>query len=105
MPHAQAETAESTITLRLPGLVHSRLRQQAGERGYSTPEAYALDLIDSGSERAERDDSDRLPFTPKEVERLALEGLMSGPARPLTPEVWAEIRARSRELARAREAR
>ena len=89
-----ASSALSTITLRIPERLHTRLRVEAAERGFGSAEEYVVDLIDT-----EGDVGDE--HTDAEVEARALKSLASGPAVPMDAAMWAEVRRRSAERLRS----
>jgi antitoxin ParD1/3/4 len=71
----------NTIPITLPESLTTYLQTQIASGHYATPSDYIQALI-----QADRDRQARL-------ETLALEGIQSGSATPMTPDDWSQIRA------------
>lgn len=87
----------ATMTLTLPDPMKDFLEDQAARQGFATVSDYLQSVIrEVQGEPADRD----------RVDALLLEGLDSGPATPMTPEDWDEIRREGdRLIAERRNAR
>jgi antitoxin ParD1/3/4 len=79
----------STMNISLPDELKAFVDSQVGSRGYSSSSEYVRELL-----RRERDI--------EQLRGLLIEGLESGPAQPLEPDYFDELRARAR--ARGRQA-
>jgi antitoxin ParD1/3/4 len=71
----------NTLPITLPENLTTYLQTQIASGHYATPSDYIQALI-----QADRDRQTRL-------ETLALEGIQSGAATPMTPDDWSHIRA------------
>jgi antitoxin ParD1/3/4 len=71
----------NTLPITLPESLTTYLQTQIASGHYATPSDYIQALI-----QADRDRQDRL-------ETLALEGIQSGSATPMTSDDWSQIRA------------
>jgi antitoxin ParD1/3/4 len=71
----------NTLPITLPESLTTYLQTQIASGHYATPSDYIQALI-----QADRDRQARL-------ETLALEGIQSGSATPMTPDDWSQIRA------------
>ena len=77
------------MQINIPDHASQYLARKATDAGFATPEEYLLTLIEqdqSATAYAESLTSD------ERLERLALEGLESGEAGPMTKQDWADVR-------------
>jgi antitoxin ParD1/3/4 len=77
--------AMTQISITLPDILDVYVREQVTTGQYSSPSDYIEDLIQKDRDRR------------SQLEVMALAGLGSGPATPMTNENWEEIRAAVRQ--------
>jgi antitoxin ParD1/3/4 len=77
----------TTITLSLPESLREFVEEQVAKGGFGSADAFLLALVREAQKREAK----------AKLEALLLEGLESGPATPMTPEEWADIRREVRE--------
>lgn len=77
----------TSITIDLSKETKEFIDQQAAANGFGSSADYVRSLLRAEEERAWR----------KEIERLALEGLHSGPMTPFTKQDWEDIRGQVME--------
>ena len=68
----------STIQVTLTDPLKAFVETEAAARGYANPGEYVKDVLGEARKRKFK----------AELEKLALEGLASGPGRPITEEFW-----------------
>lgn len=101
------------MTITLPDEMRAELEQRAKLGGFPSVEVYVAHVLLWSEPNAIEDDEDvELPPPPadadyvvnsrEELERKLLEGLNSGPAIPVTPEFWADLRKRVSERVAAK---
>lgn len=71
----------ATIQVSLTEPLRAFVEAEAAARGFASPEEYVQDVIGEARKRKMR----------AELETLALEGLASGPAEPMTQADWIEV--------------
>src|SRR6185312_17361752 len=81
----------ATLTISLPDDHASFVREQAESQG-SSVDAYLDGLVREALAREAK----------KRLDALLIEGLESGPGRPMTPETWEVIRTEARTRLEAR---
>jgi antitoxin ParD1/3/4 len=74
----------TTMRISLPESMREFVEEQVRRGGYNTPGEYVRALIREAQLRAAR----------QELESKLIEGLESGPATPMTPEDWEELKRR-----------
>ena len=77
----------TSLNVSLPKVLKEYVEGQAAADGYSTPSEYIRELI--------RDDRKRQ--AKEKLEAALLEGLNSGPAKPITSATWAQKRSSLRQ--------
>jgi antitoxin ParD1/3/4 len=77
----------TSIVIDLSRKTKDFIDRQAAANGFGSSEEYIRSLLDAEEERAWR----------KEIDRLLLEGLNSGPATPMTKQDWEDIRKEETE--------
>jgi antitoxin ParD1/3/4 len=75
----------NTLPITLPENLTTYLQTQIESGHYATPSDYIQALIQADCDRQAR------------LETLALEGIQSGSATPITPDDWTQIRASVRQ--------
>jgi antitoxin ParD1/3/4 len=73
----------TSLNISLPKVMKDYVESRVQEGGFSTPSEYMRALV--------REDQKRK--AEEKLEALLLEGIQSGPATPMTPQDWKEIRA------------
>jgi antitoxin ParD1/3/4 len=73
----------TSLNISLPKVMKDYVESRVQEGGFSTPSEYMRALV--------REDQKRK--AEEKLEALLLEGIQSGPATPMTPQNWKEIRA------------
>ena len=93
-------------TISLPEPLHATAEELASRTGFVSVTEYIEDLVRRGIEQDRQDaelylrnfgEGTDSPRTKKDIERLLLEGLNSGPATVMTPEDWEGIRREVRD--------
>ena len=74
----------TTLNVSLPDNLHKFLEERVAEGGYPTASDYLRDLVQEDQRRKAQDSLDA----------LLREGLGSGPATPMMPQDWDEIRCK-----------
>jgi hypothetical protein len=101
------------MNISIPESFHPLLKQKATQAGYNSIEEYALQILLVGLGADSGDDNDAwlrealadcdepalvtqeaLAKRKQEINALLIEGLESGPVRPMTPKDWQAIRKR-----------
>lgn len=76
----------TTLNVSLPDTLHAFLEKRVTEGGYPTASDYLRDLVQEDQRRKAQD----------RLDALLQEGLDSGPATPMTPQDWKEVRCNER---------
>lgn len=77
----------TSMNISLPECLRAFVEEQVAHGGYSTASEYVRQLLRDAQRRAAE----------QRLQALILDGLESGEAEELTPEVWAELKRRLRE--------
>jgi Arc/MetJ-type ribon-helix-helix transcriptional regulator len=104
------------MNISLPDPLHAVAEDLAARAGFKTTDEYIADLVRRDLEQQQQKDpdyylrramaegGDPATVTPealakrkREIEALLIEGLNSGPAVPLTPDLWQAIRREAQE--------
>jgi antitoxin ParD1/3/4 len=78
----------TTMNISLPDAMRAFIEQKVTQGGYSTASEYIRQLVRDEQKRAAKE----------RLEELLMEGINSGPSVEITPEYWAEKKAKLLKL-------